>query len=144
MSETCPKCGSNKTNFEGQCSWDCGTYQPLIGGSRIRNPQSKLIVGAHCKDRQTLAKMSFAAGELKAELAAEKALREAAEARAAGLEAGIKRVVGELDAWASRVNDYAISRRSPQEKTEFLMESRAVAKAKELVAALLAPAPDRN
>jgi hypothetical protein len=96
MSETCPKCGSNKTNFEGQCSWDCGTYQPLIGGSRIRNPQSKLIVGAHCKDRQTLAKMSFAAGELKAELAAEQALREAAEARAAGLREALRQCIIEL------------------------------------------------
>lgn len=97
MSETCPKCGSNKTNFEGQCSWDCGTYQPLIGGSRIRNPQSKLIVGAHCKDRQTLAKMSFAAGELKAELAAEKSLREAAEARTEGLLQHLQHLVDDLD-----------------------------------------------
>ena len=53
--ETCPKCGAGRTQFEGQTSWKCGSYQSLIGGSHIRTPQFKLIEGEHCKTRQALA-----------------------------------------------------------------------------------------
>ncbi len=55
MSESCPKCGSPRTQFEGQTSWECGSYQSLIGGSHIKTPAFKLIESEHCLCRTALA-----------------------------------------------------------------------------------------
>lgn len=79
MSENCPKCEAARTKFEGQTSWECGSYQSLIGGSHIRTPQFKLIEGEHCKTRQALA-------------ARESELAEA-QRRVAELEGGINRFI---------------------------------------------------
>lgn len=76
MSEKCPKCGANRTQFEGQTSWECGSYQSVIGGSHIHRPQFKLIEGAHCICRQQLAALAEENAKLKAEV---KRLREGIE-----------------------------------------------------------------
>ncbi len=66
MSESCPKCGSNRTKFEGQTSWECGSYQSLIGGSHIKTPAFKLIESDHCLCRTALAAATKRAEDLQA------------------------------------------------------------------------------
>lgn len=53
----CQKCNSDKTPYEDQCSWECGTRQSLIGGSHFRTPKFKLIESEHCRCRQELARL---------------------------------------------------------------------------------------
>lgn len=83
MIEKCPKCEAGRTKFEGQTSWECGSYQSLIGGSHIRTPQFKLIEGEHCKTRQALT-------------ARESELAEA-KRRVAELEAGIAKILPDFN-----------------------------------------------
>lgn len=58
MSEPCPKCGSARTQFEGRTSWECGSYQSLIGGSHIRFPAFRLIESELCTCRQEITRLT--------------------------------------------------------------------------------------
>lgn len=66
MSESCPKCGANRTQFDGQTSWECGSYQSLLGGSHIKRPAFKLIESEHCLCRTALAAATKRAEDLQA------------------------------------------------------------------------------
>lgn len=68
MSESCPKCGANRTQFDGQTSWECGSYQSLLGGSHIKRPAFKLIESEHCLCRTALAAATKRADEAEAKL----------------------------------------------------------------------------
>ena len=67
MSENCSACGAKRTMFEGQTSWDCGSYQSLLGGSHIKTPQFKLIQSELCKSRVDLATLRAQVAQLTAE-----------------------------------------------------------------------------
>ncbi len=67
MSESCPKCGANRTQFDGQTSWECGSYQSLLGGSHIKRPAFKLIESEHCLCRTALAAATKRAEEAEQE-----------------------------------------------------------------------------
>lgn len=54
MSEPCPKCGANRTLFEGQTSWECGSYRRVLGGPDICTVQVEFTEGEHCKTKQAL------------------------------------------------------------------------------------------
>ena len=69
MSESCPKCGANRTQFDGQTSWECGSYQSLLGGSHIKRPAFKLIESEHCLCRTALAAATKRAEEAERKLA---------------------------------------------------------------------------
>lgn len=51
ISDTCPKCGAKKNTFNGQCSWECGSYQTYVPGL---NPYWAHMKSAHCECRQEL------------------------------------------------------------------------------------------
>ena len=49
--ETCPKCGDVRTQFEGQTSWKCGSYSMYVPGL---NPFWAIAESEHCQARQQL------------------------------------------------------------------------------------------
>ena len=49
MKEPCPKCGAKRTQFEGQTSWECGSYSMYVPGL---NPFWAHAESEHCKCRQ--------------------------------------------------------------------------------------------
>lgn len=63
MSENCPKCGANRTQFEGQTSWECGSYSMYVPGL---NPFWAHSESEHCKCRQQLAALTQRAERLTA------------------------------------------------------------------------------
>lgn len=54
MNGTCPKCGAKRTQFEGQTSWECGSYSMYVPGL---NPFWAHAESEHCKCRQQLKRM---------------------------------------------------------------------------------------
>jgi len=50
--ETCPRCGAGRTQFEGQTSWKCGSYSMYVPGL---NPFWAIAESEHCQARQELA-----------------------------------------------------------------------------------------
>lgn len=63
MSESCPKCGANRTQFEGQTSWVCGSYSMYVPGL---NPFWAHSESEHCKCRQQLAALTQRAEQAEA------------------------------------------------------------------------------
>ena len=53
MREPCSKCGAKRTQFEGQTSWECGSYSTYIPGL---NPCWAIMESEHCRCRQELEK----------------------------------------------------------------------------------------
>ena len=52
--EPCPKCGAKRTQFEGQTSWECGSYSMYVPGL---NPFWTHAESDHCRCRQRVAKL---------------------------------------------------------------------------------------
>lgn len=54
MKEPCQKCGAKRTQFEGQTSWECGSYSMYVPGL---NPFWAHAESEHCKCRQRLSEL---------------------------------------------------------------------------------------
>lgn len=54
MKEPCPKCGAKRTQFEGQTSWECGSYSMYVPGL---NPFWAHAESEHCRCRQRVSEL---------------------------------------------------------------------------------------